>query len=310
MALIMSPDRDSYILGNCVVCGAVCWSYWRFGLWRCGSCGLVVDPAVFRPGAAQAVNEEAFGEDFNPERSFWVRWFDNWKSRRYLANLRRAGIAGGKLLEVGVGSGAFLRVAQKAGFEVEGCDLSSSLAARVSRATGVPVHCTSLDQLPEKAYDVVVMHHVLEHVSDPIAFLRAARERLKPGGVLHLAVPNLACWQASFAGWNSYEPYHMLYFEPASLRRTVEAACLHILDVWTFDPFSVWFLVLMRTLRSPRSSSVSGGMGSSGGALEHIYRIVMLAAGFVTWPLRWLAAQLGKGDELLLLATRSHDEPA
>jgi 2-polyprenyl-3-methyl-5-hydroxy-6-metoxy-1,4-benzoquinol methylase len=100
---------------------------------------LVVDPTIFRAGAAEALNEEAFGEAYDTGRSFWVRSFDAVKNRRYLANLRRAGVTGGRLLEVGVGTGSFLTAARKAGFEVEGCDLSEPLCRRVQQATGITV---------------------------------------------------------------------------------------------------------------------------------------------------------------------------
>ena len=56
------------------------------------------------------------------------------------------------------------------------------------------------------------MHHLLEHVADPVALLQDARARLKPGGALQLAVPNIRSWEARLRGWNSYEPYHLLYF--------------------------------------------------------------------------------------------------
>lgn len=159
-----------------------------------------MDRRIFEPELDRQLNEEAFGEGCDPERSFWVRLFQAWKNRRYLADLCRAGVTGGRLLEVGCGSGSFLRAARAAGFEATGCELSGSLARRVEYATGVPVHCGDLASMPERAFDVACMHHVLEHVSDPVAFLRAAQERLKPGGLLHLAVPNGACWEARLPG--------------------------------------------------------------------------------------------------------------
>lgn len=203
--------------GTCPLCAAEDFAPFRFGLLRCGGCGLVVDSAIFRPGAAETLNEDAFGEAYDTRRSFWVRAFETVKNRRYLANLRRAKVTDGKLLEVGVGRGSFLVAARKAGFEVEGCDLSPTLCQRVQLATGIAVHNLPLEHLPQGAYDVVAMHHVLEHVADPVGFLRAASERLKPGGVVHVAVPNVACWEARLRGWNSYEPYHVLYFEPRTL---------------------------------------------------------------------------------------------
>jgi hypothetical protein len=40
-----------------------------------------------------------------------------------------------------------------------------------------------------------VMNHLLEHVAGPVALLNAARGRLRSGGLLHLAVPNVGSWE-------------------------------------------------------------------------------------------------------------------
>lgn len=302
-------DVNERAVVSCPLCRMQEFVAFRFGLLRCAGCGLVVDPAILRPGSAQAINEEAFGDGYEIARSFWVRWFQASKNRRYLANLRRAGVTGGKLLEVGVGTGSFLRAARDAGFDVEGCDLSASLCQRVQQTTGITVHNVALDQLPRAAYDVVAMHHVLEHVAAPVAFLRAARERLKPDGVLHLAVPNVACWEARLPGWNSYEPYHMLYFDAGTLGQTLQHADLDVLRRHTFEPFSAWFLAAMRTaIRSARRGEVQKGRAAGkppAGVVEHLYRLAMVSAGLVTWPLRVLQAAIGKGDELLVVAKRN-----
>jgi hypothetical protein len=51
----------------CVICGGSEFVSCPFGLLRCADCGLVVNPALFRRGAGQALNEEAFGEEWGPE---------------------------------------------------------------------------------------------------------------------------------------------------------------------------------------------------------------------------------------------------
>jgi len=67
-----SPNNDG--LRICPLCTGTSFALFRFGLLRCGGCGLVVNPALFRQGAGEALNEEAFGEGWEPETSFWVRW--------------------------------------------------------------------------------------------------------------------------------------------------------------------------------------------------------------------------------------------
>lgn len=294
---------------RCPLCGSQEFAAFRFGLLRCTACGLVIDERIFQPELDRELNQDAFGEGYDPETSFWVRWFEAWKNRRYLANVRRAGLRQGRLLEVGVGSGSLLVAAREAGFEPEGCDLSESLARRVAAKTGIPVHCADLASLPAGAFDVVCMHHVLEHVSDPVGFLRLAAQRLRPGGVLHLALPNGAAWEAKLPGWNCYEYYHVAYYDAATLRRACEAAGLRVERIGSHESFSAWFLAVMRTvlgvrrMEGPRAGASSPGRASRRGRLaEHAYRTAMVLAGVVSWPLRVVQEKLGRGTELVAIA--------
>ena len=293
----------------CPLCHAQDFGAHRFGLLRCVNCGLVVDRRIFTPQLDRKVNAEAFGEAYEPERSCWVRWFHARNSRRYLRNLRRTGVTGGRLLEVGVGSGSFLREARQAGFEVTGCELSESLARRVQARTGIRVYSQDLASLPAAAFDIVCMHHVLEHVSDPVGLLRAAHGRLVPGGILHLAVPNAACWEAKLPGWNSYEYYHLAYFDQSTLRQALEAAGFAVRYMASHESFSAWFLAFARTVVGRRSMEPPSEVTTSSGRVsplrrlaEHPYRLTMVASGLVTWPLRWVQGRLGYGDELVAIA--------
>jgi 2-polyprenyl-3-methyl-5-hydroxy-6-metoxy-1,4-benzoquinol methylase len=289
----------------CPLCRAPSIGASRFGLRRCSSCGLIMDPAIFQPGAAESLNETAFSDTYEPERSFWVRWFNAWKDRRYLRYLRNVGKSAGELLEIGVGNGSFLCAAQADGFTVTGCDLSEAICRKVEQSFGIPMHRGRLDTLPEHKWDVVVMNHVLEHVHDPVGFLRMAGLRLKPGGVLHIAVPNVACWEARLRGWNSYEPYHLAYFNAKTLEKVLCDAGFAIVHQHTHDSFSAWFLALLRTIRKPHHVSVQRtypARSLTRQAIEHAYRLNMVAAGALTWPLRATQGWLGYGDELIAIA--------
>ena len=233
--------------GACPLCSACRLEWFRFGLLHCAGCGLVVNPALFRLGAGQELNEEAFGEGWEPETSCWVHWFQIWKNRRYLRTIRQFA-QGGRLLGVGVGSGRFLGQARAAGFEVMGCDLSPALCRRVEERIGVPAHCGSVDGLPRASFGVVAMHHVLEHVEDPVGFLRSVRDLLVPGGIVHIAVPNVGCWEARSPGWNCYVPYHLTYFDRETLAHAARDAGLVPLWDGTHESFSTWFRTMVRLI--------------------------------------------------------------
>ncbi len=155
---------------------------------RCGSCGLVfVDPL---PSAA--LSPATYGHDYyepwqgreeRPRLRLWKRRLNQVEKRS----------PRGALLDVGCGDGAFLKVARDAGWRVEGIEFSPEGARRAALRLGRPVALGDLWREPglRGPFDVITLWHVLEHLADPSVMLRAVRERLRPGGLVVVAVPNL-----------------------------------------------------------------------------------------------------------------------
>ena len=128
---------------------------------------------------------------------------------------------GGRLLDVGFGSGAFLKIASEMGWHAEGIDFDPK-AVEVARARGLNVSCASADELAaqEHQYDVITISHVIEHVHAPMALLQNLYRLLKPGGLLWLDTPNLSSYGARRFGsdWRDLDPpRHLVLFTPQSL---------------------------------------------------------------------------------------------
>lgn len=135
---------------------------------------------------------------------------------------------GGKLLDFGCGHGKLLRRMRAAGWDVVGLDFSEQ-AVNAVRAAGLDAHQGTLPhpQLAPDSFDAVVMEHALEHVPDPLAVLRAARDVLRPDGTLLVHVPNFNAWEVQRFGELAIQvdlPRHLLHFERATLAKTLEAA--------------------------------------------------------------------------------------
>ena len=311
------PSMSTKDGAPCPLCSSPAFTSWRYGLLKCLSCGLVLSPAVWERGINEAVNADWFGEGYEGRRSsLWIRLFEAHNSARTLDRLSRLPLTGKRMLEVGVGSGGFLRAALKAGYVVEGCDLSEPICRQIRRDLGVPMHCGPLDRIrPEGGFDVIVMNHVLEHVEDPIGFLKAATDLLASGGAVHLAVPNVGCWEARLSGWVSYEPYHLTYFNANTIRLAASKVGLEGVSLDTHESFSGWFLSALRTLLGVNKSSDRVVRGASGNGSSHavarryflveqLYRATMVIIGLLSFPIRYVQAALGRGDELILLARR------
>lgn len=102
---------------------------------------------------------------------------------------------GGRLLEIGTGSGESLKRMSDLGWLVEGVDVDPS-GVKNAKAKGLNVHLGSLEQqdYADNTFDVITMNHVIEHVHEPLALLKECRRILKPGGEIVVVTPNILSW--------------------------------------------------------------------------------------------------------------------
>jgi 2-polyprenyl-3-methyl-5-hydroxy-6-metoxy-1,4-benzoquinol methylase len=299
----------------CPICSGSAFSDYRLGLIQCTTCDLVVSISIWHEESNEALEDEWFNEAFRDVPSRYVSQFERIKCMAVLRRVAKAQPPGRRLLEIGVGHGTLLQAAQAVGFEVVGCDLSRAICHHVETTFNISMHCKPLSSIAGNGiFDVIVMNHVLEHVNDPVAMLRDVKRLLVPNGIVHIAVPNVACWEARLSGWNSYEPYHLSYFQPSTLQRAVDDSGLSRLSLSTNDSFSGWFLAVLRTALgvnpltgTGKSASLrSQSRASRDGLAEHAYRLSMIASGVLTWPLRKLQGWLGRGDEAVCIAKNSN----
>ena len=143
----------------------------------------------------------------------------------------------GTLLDVGCGNGEFMGRMHSFGWNVSGLDFDPS-AASYARGQGLDVRYGTIADLPDSVrYDVIVLSHVIEHVSDPVDLLRECGKRLQPGtGRLVISTPNInSLGHASFKDdWRGLEvPRHFILYSPAGLRECVARAGLTLRSIST-----------------------------------------------------------------------------
>jgi len=134
-----------------------------------------------------------------------------------------------RVLDYGMGWGAWCRMAQAYGYDVAGYELSRRRQDH-ARAAGIRV-IESLDALGR--YDFVNCHHALEHVPDPLETLARLAGALLPGGVVRLSVPDGRDAEARLsapdwrAGKDDLHPLeHLNCFRAETLARLAERAGL------------------------------------------------------------------------------------
>jgi len=165
----------------------------RFTLERCRGCGhLFQNPRLTLEGLAFYYRDyyDGFGAELT-ERVF-SSYGDVYARRAQM--VAEVVAQPGRWLDVGCGHGHFCCAARDElnGVEYHGLDISESVDEAFRRGW---IDKPLRGLFPELAgdlassYDVVSMHHYLEHVLDPAAEIEAARTALVPGGHLLIEVP-------------------------------------------------------------------------------------------------------------------------
>lgn len=180
-----------------------------------------------------------------------------------------------RLLDIGAGIGSFADYVRKRNVEVDvveaskdGRDICLSKNHRVYR---------NINRIPKNVcYDVITLWHVFEHMPDPEGVLRQIQGRLRRGGILVIALPNLASYDAYRYGecWAAFDaPRHLWHFTPRGLKKMVEEASLKWVSMSTliYDSYYIcylsekyagskipWILGLYHGLRSNMSGEKTG----------------------------------------------------
>jgi SAM-dependent methyltransferase len=114
-----------------------------------------------------------------PGSGTWPRLFDPIRTELDVTSPP----AGSRVLDFGCGRGKFLDVLAPCGWETFGIEPALDTAfARHQRLDAVPADAT---------FDLIIAHHVLEHVGNPLLLLRQFAAAAKPGAFLLVAGPRL-----------------------------------------------------------------------------------------------------------------------
>ena len=167
-----------------------------------------------------------------------------------ILNKIRAYTDGTSLLEVGVGKGYLIAVAQEMGYDVTAVELIEADAQETADLLNLPVICGDFLHLEEnRQVDIITMGDVLEHLQHPGDGLKKAHALLKENGILWLSTPN---FESSFshmmktfdAMW--FEPYHITYFSRKGLMSILEQIGFELLEYSVSNRYNGSMELLLR----------------------------------------------------------------
>lgn len=264
-----------------------------YRLVKCNRCSLIyLNPRPVEAASGQFYHDAAYlpfasaKHEQAPIERLYVqlrRWNNRWK-RRWL---EKAYPQKGALLDIGCGTGEFMQEMQNAGWKVRGVEKDPRAAAYAMEHLKLNVFIGSIDSIPavDGTYDVITMWHVLEHLYEPHKALIRARDLLKPGGLLLIAVPNVESLDAKVYrnSWIAFDaPRHLQHFRLKTLRMICG---MHKLSYVRHEniPLDAFFNAMMSELldaeRKGRKNVIYRGMRLIRGVA--VAKMALLA-GFIT----------------------------
>lgn len=235
----------------CPLCGSFSWkpAFVRADngkVVRCVDCGLLyLNPRPTESSIAGLYDQSYFtqaghGSAYHDYLGTDLAAMENGAHSGFLAMdvLKRHISPSGKLLlDVGCGCGTLLQIARQRGYTVRGIEISAYMAAQARKLFHLDVEEGRLEDanFDDEEFDVVTALEVLEHLTDPVSWLREIHRVLKPGGWLLLTTPNGRCphkYRNEWVGFTkSFE--HLTFFDEGTIIHALKLAGLSMVGVWT-----------------------------------------------------------------------------
>jgi len=173
-----------------------------------------------------------------------------------LAELLRRYAPGGRVLDVGCGTGELLAHFERQGFAPVGIEPAVE-AAELAQARGLKAYCKTVEEYVSRhqaeqgePFDGITLVNVLEHVPHPVQVIEACRQMLRPSGVLLIRVPNdfselQAAAHAQVGGrrWWVAAPDHINYFDFESLSALLERLGFEVIHRQGDFPMELFLLM-------------------------------------------------------------------
>jgi len=127
------------------------------------------------------------------------------------------------LLDVGCGTGDFLKTAKDNGWKIKGVEPNSNARkiANLKNDNNV-LDVDAIKQFDDHSFDVITLWHVLEHLPNLNQEIQNLNRLLKPNGRLIIAVPNFNCYDAKYYKqfWAAYDvPRHLWHFSQKAISK-------------------------------------------------------------------------------------------
>jgi len=211
-----------------------------FSILGCAACGVeFLDPF---PEDTQAyyTGKEYWEDHHGPLDITKLQAKHGPEQLRWFYEVGGEALRGKRVADFGCGAGIFLDMAKGLAAETIGVDLAEHFRGHLERQGHQFLHGS--EDLADDSVDVVVSFDTLEHVPEPIIFLKEIRRVLKPRAQAFIGLPNQDDFLKAFVP--EYVPFfyhlsHLYYFSASALQFAFEQAGLVDINISNIHKYDI-----------------------------------------------------------------------
>jgi 2-polyprenyl-3-methyl-5-hydroxy-6-metoxy-1,4-benzoquinol methylase len=227
------PGNEKLNYISCPVCNSLSdkhfllYNFTDYSFKKCAICGLVFqNPQPVFADVSQRYDKEYFDYEIKNEEAFFSLMimaladigFD--KLNFPVFNNKKS------ILDIGCATGRFLYEFKKKGWDTAGIEICREAANYGNSNRGVNIYNCQLEEavFPENSFSVVHASHLIEHLNDPVSFLKEIYRIVANNGFLILVTPNIDSFQSFIfkSGWRSAIADHLFLYSITTLKKLCE----------------------------------------------------------------------------------------
>jgi len=132
-----------------------------------------------------------------------------------------------RVLDLGCGVGSALCIAKRSGWVPHGQDISQNALRAAREVFGHVTFSESVDELAARGerFELVTAFNLIEHIPQPLAYLKTIRQLVTDDGYLGVVVPNYDSYAMRHTRLSEWlPPFHLNFFTTQSLESTFNKA--------------------------------------------------------------------------------------
>lgn len=259
--------------------------------------------AKYYPLRKMSANDVKHSIDKNGQFKRWILGTNNVAHQNIPKNKR--------VLDIGSASGVSLIEIKMHGSKGYGVEPDPN-GKKLAKKLGLKVYQGLItdNPFPGDKFDYVTGSQVLEHVNDPMLFLKSAEKKLNRFGKIIISIPNTDSIFRRIFGktWiNWHIPYHINHFSKKSVFLIAEKTGLRVTKMKTITP-NVWTAyqiaaIFNRTKENTPNPLWVGGFGSDFvGKFKRVFtNIIIKLTIALSTPFNRIVDLIGLGDSLLVV---------